>query len=289
MDRSEVLALISLLDDADAIVRGKVTETILKQGRSLLPELQRAWDEAESYQVQNRIDDLIQEIKFSAGKDDLQGWMRNGSQNVLEGAFYVARIQFPELSYNTIDDFLEGIRKSVWLELSDGLTALEKIRILNYILFEVNRFSIAQPDPVNPDNSYLNRVIEQRKGNPVSLAILYLALAQKLELPVFAAGVPGECILVYSDPWAQTSVGDKGSEVLFYIDPGKQGAVFGREEIERIIRHRKLDPQPYYYLPGPSHELIMSLIGELVFSYEERGLKFRSNQFRALLKAITEK
>ena len=87
------------------------------------------------------LENLIQEIQFNGVKDDLKRWIRTGAEYILEGAFYVARFQFPEISMDKINEQIESIRKDVWIEINNNLTALEKVKILNYIIFDLHKFS----------------------------------------------------------------------------------------------------------------------------------------------------
>ena len=59
-------------------------------------------------------------------RDDLKRWIKTGSEYILEGAFYIARFQFPEISMAKINEQIETIRKDVWIEINSNLTALGK-------------------------------------------------------------------------------------------------------------------------------------------------------------------
>ena len=59
---------------------------------------------------------------------------------------------------------------------------MEKVKILNYIIFDLHKFTRNNTDFYSPQNSYINQVLETRKGNPISLSIIYLAVAWKLGL-----------------------------------------------------------------------------------------------------------
>jgi hypothetical protein len=131
MDRREIIAMISLLDDTDSEVINTVTGNLLKQGPDVIPELERAWEGSPSETMQNRLENLIQEIQFNGVKNDLRHWVNSGAAYILEGAFHIARFQFPEISMGKVNEQIESIRKDVWIEINSNLTALEKVKILN--------------------------------------------------------------------------------------------------------------------------------------------------------------
>ena len=127
---------------------------------------------------------LIQEIHFGNIEKYLTNWVETGGQDLLEGAFIVARLQYPDLSINYLNGIIDDLRQDIWLELNPNLTALEKVRIINHFLFEVHKFSGNIYNMYSPQNSYINQVLETKKGNPVSLSIVYICIAQKLGIPI---------------------------------------------------------------------------------------------------------
>ena len=114
MDRREILAMISLLDDTDSEVINSVTGNLLKQGPDVIPELEKAWEGTPSEKLQVRLENLIQEIQFNGVKNDLNRWIKTGAEYILEGAFYVARFQFPEISMAKINEQIESISERMY-------------------------------------------------------------------------------------------------------------------------------------------------------------------------------
>jgi len=164
MDKRQLLAMISLLDDSDTEVINTVTGNLLQQGTEVIPDLERAWEGTPSEKVQARLENLIQEIQFNGVKDDLFNWVNTGAGYIMEGAYYVARFQFPEISMGKINEQIESIRKDVWLEINNNLTALEKVKILNYIIFDLHKFSRNNADFYSPQNFYINKVKQSNKN-----------------------------------------------------------------------------------------------------------------------------
>lgn len=70
----------------------------------------------------------------------LEAWAQAGGNDLLEGAMLVARYRYPELEEHRIKSKLAAIRQDIWLELNDNLTAFEKVRVFNHILFQVHGF-----------------------------------------------------------------------------------------------------------------------------------------------------
>jgi regulator of sirC expression with transglutaminase-like and TPR domain len=286
MESKELKAMITLLNDTDEEVLTAITGNLLKQGLEVIPELERAWESTMDEKLQSRLENLIQEIQFNTVKDDLKRWIKTGSEYVLEGAYYVARFQFPELTMAKINEQIEGIRKDVWIELNSNLTALEKVKILNYILFDLHKFTRNNTDFYSPQNSYINQVIEMRKGNPISLSIVYLAVAWKLGLPIYGVNLPKNFILAYLDKVTHSKETDESEDVLFYINPYNKGAVLGRREIDYFITQQQIKPQSSFYLPCSNRDIIIRLINNLIMSYEKLGYVQKITRLKDLLRVM---
>jgi len=278
--------MISLLDDSDNEVITTVTGNLLRQGSVIIPDLERAWESTLDEKFQLRLENLIQEIQFNGVKDDLNRWIRTGAEFVLEGAIYVAKFQFPELSAAKIHEQVENIRKDVWIEINSNLTALEKVKILNYIIFDLHKFSRNNTHFYSPQNSYINQVFETRKGNPISLSIVYLSVACKLGLPIYGVNLPKNFILAYKDEFRQREAEDESEDILFYINPYNKGAVLGRKEIDYFITQQQLKPHPSFYVPCSNRDIIIRLINNLILSFEKLGYAQKITRMKEILRVM---
>jgi regulator of sirC expression with transglutaminase-like and TPR domain len=286
MDKKEIMAMISLLDDPDRDVIDAVTGNLLRQGTSVIPELEKAWEITLDEKLQIKLENLIQEIQFNMVKENLNRWITTGAEYILEGAFYVARFQFPAITLDKINEQVETMRKDVWIEINNNLTALEKVKILNYIIFNLHKFTRNNTDFYSPQNSYINQVFETKKGNPISLAIVYLSVAWKLGLPIYGVNLPKNFILAYKDEFRHHDAEDESEDILFYINPYNRGAVLGRREIDYFITQQQLKPQPSFYVPCSNREIIIRLINNLILSYEKIGYAQKITRLKDLLRVI---
>ena len=260
MDKREIMAMIALLDDTDQEVLSAITDNLMKQGQEVVPDLEKAWETTLDEKLQARLENLIQDIHFNAVRDDLKRWIQTGSEYVLEGAYYVAKYQFPELSMVRINEQIETIRKDVWIEINSNLTALEKVKILNYILFDLHKLTRNNTDFYSPQNSYINQVLETRKGNPISLSIVYLAVAWKLGLPIYGVNLPKNFILAYMDEYRNDDLGYNEEDILFYINPYNKGLAFGEKEITVYLNKVDLSAEDKYFLPASNISVLKEYV-----------------------------
>jgi len=172
-----------------------------------------------------------------------------------------------------------------WLELNDNLTALENVKVLNHILFQVHHFEGNRIEPYSPDNLFIHTLLESRKGSPLSLGILYIIIAQKLNIPVFGVNLPQHFILAYASELGM-SLPDT-EDVLFYIDPFNKGSVFTRREIELFVRQLKIKPDPAFFSPCSNIDIVKRMINNLIFAYNQAGNQEKAEKFHRLLKIFT--
>ena len=284
MDK-ELLAMIKLLEDPDEDVSGMVTRKLLEMGREAIPGLEATWENTINPDIQTRIENIIHIIQFKELKKELSEWKESGGESLLYGAYLVARYQYPDLYFSEIEAQVEKLRKEVWIELHDGLTALEKIRVINHIFFAIHKFSGNTSNFYSPGNSFINQVLETGKGNPISLSLLYAIVAQSLDMPVFGVNLPLNYVLAYKDD----DFKDDPNGILFYINPYNKGAVLSRREIDFFLYEQKLEPRKEYYTPCTNIITIERLIRNLVFSYEKMGYPEKIEQVNELLTIINKK
>lgn len=289
MNRNELNALISLLDDPDESVYKHVSTKFLSLGQEVIPVLEDAWEHSFDTLIQNRIENIIHQIQFDIIKGALQDWAHPEKQNLLDGAMLIARYQYPDIDFKKIQKQIDQIKHDVWLELNNNITALEKVKIINHILFDVHNFSGNTTNYHAPQNSYINNVLESKKGNPLLLSIIYTIIAQSLDIPIYGVNLPEHFILCYVDVehmGVPSTKGNVGSNVLFYINPFSKGTVFGQKEIDAFLKQLKLEQLPIFYEPCSNLEIMKRLLRNLITSYEKLGYPDKSEELKTLLSSI---
>jgi hypothetical protein len=190
MEKNKILALISLLDDPSDEVFSTVEGELLKEEVGIVPDLEKAWESTLDSTYQRRLENLIHTLQFKDVKTGLRQWLSNSDDDLLYGAYLVSKYQYPELRYEDVNNKINQIRKDIWLELNDHLTALEKVRIINHILFDVHGFTRNNTNFMAAQNTLICDVLDTRKGNPISLSVIYSVVAQRLGLPILGLIYP---------------------------------------------------------------------------------------------------
>jgi len=281
---AELKALISLLDEPEETYFEQILQKIFSYGSDAIPYLEHAWENSFDNVLQSRIEEVIHKIQFDNVYMELNNWYHFGARNLFLGHLLLTKFQYPDINEELIKTQIDSIAKDVWLELNDNLTFLEKIKVVNHILFDVHHFGANTVNFHSPQNSYINTLLETKKGNPVSLGILYITIAQKNNLPVFGVNLPEHFILAFTNQYSENSISFiKENEVLFYINPFNKGAVFTAKEIELFLKQLKLKPDKSFFNPATNEEIIKRLLLNLIHSYEKTGYANKATELQTLL------
>jgi regulator of sirC expression with transglutaminase-like and TPR domain len=283
-ETSNIPALIKLLDEPDETAFGLIRNQIFSIGPDALAPLEKALENTFDNLVQERIQEIIRKLNQENLYVDFVNWLNLGSDDLLKGFVLVTKTQYPALDEEEIRITVEQLKMDVWIELHENLTALENVKVLNHVLYDLHHFDGNKSDMNAPQNSYVNTFLETHKGSPLSLGILFIILAQKLGMPVYGVNLPQHFILAYLTDSGLKNAGE--DDVLFYINPFNKGAVFTRREIELFIREMRLNPERSFFAPCSNPDIIRRLIHSLINSYNQYGYPDKIEELENLLNAF---
>lgn len=287
MLNDEVKALIALIDDPSQEVFDAVSQRLYDLGQAAIPILEDYWTHTANEQQQKLIEQVLQKISDRLTSEEVQTWMANGCSSIIDGAHLVAHLLFPELTLADLQQQVDKLTKEIWLEINNNLTAFEKVKVINQVLYDKYHFS---PDPLNlfaPHYFALNHVVITKKGNPLSLSLLYMAIAQQLNLPVYGISLPRNFILAYKDPYhGDDETLPVSQRVLFYINPFNRGSVLSKKEIDYYLNQIKETPQESYYLPCDNKTSIIKVLENLRMVYDQSKNETQSKRVDSILKIL---
>ena len=281
---TEIDALVKLLDDPDEEVFSHVQEKLLEYGNDAISQLETAWEKSLDTMMQERIENIVHAIQFTNVKQDLNLWYQSGAFDLLQGALIINRYQFPDLDEQAIINQIEEIKREIWVGLQYEMSSIEKIKLVNHVFYNQYGFSGNTKNHHDPQNSYLNQVLESKKGNQISLAIIYSTIAQKLDIPVYGVNLPQHFILGYIDE----SNPDREHAVLFYINAFNKGAIFGKHDVDQFLRQLNLEPQPNFYAPCSNAEIVRRIIRNLISAYENLGATEKVEELKQMQDILSD-
>ena len=272
MDQSEIIALISLLEDPDQEIRDQIRARICEEGRAITPYLEEHREMHDVVGWPVLIQNIIEEIRSKELTKELDAWFKGGCEDLIEGALLVARFDDDELDEAQVRSFMARLRQDIWLELNENLTAFEKVKVMNIFFFEEYGFRGNKEDYHRPDNSFIHKVIENRSGNPLLLSILYTSIAQSLDIPIKGINLPNHFIVAYmlEDDWLLKAIAAE-SDIMFYINPFSKGAILHKAEIDQFLAQLDLKPEPRFFEPCGNGAMIRRMINNLMHAYQKQG------------------
>ncbi|MEO6289387.1 MAG: transglutaminase-like domain-containing protein [Ginsengibacter sp.] len=287
-ENKEISALFHLIDDPDEEVFDTISEKIVSLGRAIIPNLENLWENTPDEEIQSRIESLIHKLHFRDLVIDFTHW-KNGTGDLLQGALLVAKYQFPEMLFNTTLQEIEKIRRNIWLELNSYLTPLEQINVVTGILYNYCKLKGAEVSYDTPDDFFINKVLEGKKGNAILNGIIYIAICELLDLPVKAINIPKQFILGYFeiDYNFPDPAGKIGSKIIFYIDP-LNGQIYSHKDVENYFKRILVPPTPSYFKQLNSKRVIQYLLEELSKCFDDAKNRYKQKDLLYLASLIDD-
>ena len=146
---------------------------------------------------------------------------------LLEAAASLAQDEYPELDIQEVLGLVDQLSSRLKQRLPADAGALQKLRLLNKFFFEEHGFSGNLNNYYDPDNSYLHVMLRTRRGIPISLAVLWLELAQSIGLRAQGVGFPGHFLVKVRLPFP--------NEGQVVIDPFTGESLSKEELSERLV------------------------------------------------------
>lgn len=274
----ELEALVSLLDDDDGDVVSHVQQRIKSIGSDAIPFLVTQWEQSFEPVYQKRIEGLIKKLRFSQLKERLLLWKENGSEDLLEGMWLAATYQYPELELDYLRKEMEQIYFLIREDYREDMHPYDQVRMLNQVLFDKLKFGPESKKIHTPGSSMINVVLETRKGNPISLCVIYMILARKLEMPVYGVNLPNLFICTYKNP-----------ENQFYINAFNKGLIFSRSDIDNFVEQLHVNPDDIFYEPCENLDIIKRVLRNLKLAFEKSGQHGSEEDIYILSQILSER
>ena len=276
--------LISLLEDPDQEAFTQVSNEILLLGVPAIEILEDAWFNTNDVLTRSRIEELVHNIQFENLYSEMSVWAASGAHDLLRAYIIASRLQYPNLDEEKVITEINRIVNGVWLELNNNLTSLEKIKVLNHVMFGVHEINGSVADNDVPDCYFINTVLQTKHGNALSIGLIYIIVAEKLGLPVKAVDLTGNFIACYTHlPSDFAGTIKPVSEVKFYINPLAIGSVFTRKEIVFYLEKTGIEPSENCFVPANNKTIIKRWCTYLKHAYTEKGMQAKAKELKSFI------
>ncbi|UOQ72147.1 transglutaminase-like domain-containing protein [Hymenobacter cellulosilyticus] len=278
MTNKEIKALISLLDDPE--IAPQIQDRIQTLGESIIPFLEESWEESLDPQQQQRLEDLIHNLQFEGLQQRLRVWRDSGGENLLEGMWLLNSYQYPDADLQALNRAIEQLRFEVWTLLRPDMHPADQVQVLNHVLFRNHKFAANTQNFHSPANSMLHLVLETRRGNPLTLCVIYLLVAQRLELPVYGVNLPNLFVLTFQPK-------DKAFPA-FYINCYNRGLILSRTDIEHYVAQLNLSSNDIFFEPCSHLDIVRRALRNLMLSFEKMQEPAKAIEVSKLLAILTD-
>jgi regulator of sirC expression with transglutaminase-like and TPR domain len=194
----------------------------------------------------------------------------NASIDLARAALLIAAEEYPTLDIEQCLVRLEELAAQVRLRMKQSETkefaapttasaCFDVLHAMNSVLFEQERFRGNRVDYYNPQNSFLNRVLERRLGIPLTLSLVYMEVGKRLGLRIEGIGMPFHFIVRCSF-----------QEGTIYIDPYEKGKFLSeqdcRQRLAQIFKNQE-DFDPHWLEPLSSKQFLVRMLANLKHIY----------------------
>jgi regulator of sirC expression with transglutaminase-like and TPR domain len=269
-------ALLRLLSDPNEQVARTIQDQLARLGPNVLPFLEQAG--SDDAMLQPRVAYIKAEIRFGQLKDEFQQFVAKSArqEDWEHGTFLIAKLAYPDLNIphyvECLDNLAEEFR-SKWLaaEPASGKAAT----LLSNFLFKDKGFSGNREEYYEPDNSYLNRVIDTRQGIPISLSALYVFVGKRLGLPLAGVGMPGHFLVKV-----------EGETPAQFIDCFNGGTILREQDCEQFITASGLAYDKQLLEKSSTPTMLARMLRNLLSIYEQESEEPMARRVRAFLELL---
>lgn len=192
--------------------------------------------------------------------------------DLAQAALLVASIEYPDLAMAhymaQLDALARRVRDALTLpdpitmpQLPSDLDPLIVIETLNRVLFDEEQFHGNLTDYHNPNNSFLNKVLDDHTGIPITLSLLYIEVGKRVGILFDGIGLPYHFVVRH-----------RLSDGFIYIDPFDSGQFLTEQDCYDIVRRiakNKPKPHPQWFAPVTHRQFLARILNNLKQNYIE--------------------
>lgn len=276
LSESQWKALINLLGDEDPGIYRTVRERIVSAGGGAEAWL-RPHRLSSDPVLRRRALEIMQHFERQEADTWFLGFcLKHGEEfDLEEGVWLLALTQYPDINVEAYRALLDNFAAELRERIDFNETNKEVLSTINNYLFDELGFSGDEENYYDPQNSYLNRVIDRRKGNPINLSLVYLLLARRLQLPMAGIGLPGHFICRYQ------STSDE-----IYVDSFHHGKFLTKADCIQYLMNGSHGFQDEFLAPVSTRRLLMRICSNLHQIYNQMELTEETTRLQRYLVAL---
>jgi len=258
ISESQIKALVRLLSDENDRVVKTISNRLIEIGDSVVPFLQEA--EIEQPEMARRIEAVLDEIRGARLEEEFRDLVSSPDDpiDLEKGELLIARYAYATLDVAACTQQLDDMAREMRDRIGQRVSGEEAVKTLSRYLFTEQGFRGNNKNYYEADNSYLNRVLDRRTGIPISLSIVYLLVAQRLDLPVFGVGMPGHFLVKF-----------ESERYKVFVDCFNAGALLTEKDCARFLRQAGYGFEEKFLQKSSTRAILIRTLKNLVAIYHK--------------------
>jgi regulator of sirC expression with transglutaminase-like and TPR domain len=191
---------------------------------------------------------------------------------LLEACLLIAQLDDPEVDVAAYLRQVDRMAAEIRANLPDKADRPQRLKALDKYLFEQNGFHGSRYEYYHAANSHMHRVIDDRVGLPITLSVLYMDLARRLDVELLGIGLPGHFVVRLADP---------PDNDMTWIDVFHEGRRLSRADAAKRVRETAgVELVEEHLEPVSGKQILLRVLGNL------RGLAERRADREAMLRYL---
>lgn len=278
LSETQKSALLKLLTDEDVAVYHTIRGKILSYGPSAGDWL-RPHTLSSDPVLRRRANELVQYLAKQDADNRFLGFCLSQGEDldVEEGAWLLSRTQYPDINVAAYQALFDSYAGDLRERIDFGASPESILATINQYLFTDLGFIGNETNYYDPDNSYLNRVVDRRTGNPISLCLVYLFIARRLKLPIVGIGMPGHFLIRF-----QSSTGE------VFIDAFNRGKLLSKADCIKYLLHTSHGFQEGYLAAVSPRRVLLRVCSNLHQIYAQLELPDETARLQRYIVALAK-
>jgi regulator of sirC expression with transglutaminase-like and TPR domain len=278
LSESQRTALITLLGDEDAAIFQTVRAKLLSFGPQVADWL-RPFTISDDALLRRRAVEIITFFGRKSADERFTAFCGSRGEDLPleEGAWRLAQTQYPQINVTAYEALLDAFAATLKGRIDPSGDTDDVIGTINQYLFDELGFAPNEANYYDPENSFLNRVLDRRTGNPISLCTVYLLLVRRLKLPVTGIGLPGHFICRYQNSVAEV-----------YIDVFNRGKLLTKADCIKYLLHTHHGLEEGYLAPVTPRRMLLRMCANLHQIYLHNEQAEETARFQRYLVALAK-
>lgn len=288
INTQEIEALIALLDDSDDVVFNSVQEKIIMLGVSTIPFLQNGFDNSTDELQKERLASLLDVFKLQKLNYEIMNWSKNETHGLLNGLITIAQFGYPNLDVNQIKSTINELAKEIEPKIV-GKSNYEIMQEMNKVILDKHSFGANFKNYSGVNNSFINKVIDDKVGNPIMLCMIYLLVAKKLKINLIGINSPKHFLLAITKSKSDEVAfynDELITQVDYYIDPFNKGNFYGIEKFDKMLNEINFNLNDKVFLPATNLDIIKRVMNNLIYALHTTGEKKSAKDLLKIVDAL---